>query len=136
MAQTFSIEFNGFGWQTVYPECWSEYSGTFDTVEHAAADLLQVVGEIGEAANKPQQGVEEWEASASALLSKPPLCGICSKLMNTGAVEDEDCGGDCLECMGTAGHPEAAKSFLKEVRELRTVLTTLGVNPINQRATK
>lgn len=59
LAQTFSIEFNGFGWQTVYPERWSDYSATFTTVEHAAADLLQVVGEIGDAANKPQQGGDE-----------------------------------------------------------------------------
>jgi hypothetical protein len=55
MAQTFSIEFNGIGWQTMYPDCWSEYSCTFMTPQHAAADLLAVLGEIGDAANKPQQ---------------------------------------------------------------------------------
>lgn len=50
------------------------------------------------------------------------LCGICKKPLDTGNVEDSDCGGDCLECMGTAGDPAAAKLFLEEIKKLRVRL--------------
>ena len=50
------------------------------------------------------------------------LCGICKKPLDTGNVEDSDCGGDCLECMGDSGDPAAAEHFLKEIKKLRVEL--------------
>lgn len=52
-------------------------------------------------------------------------CGICGKPLNTGRVEDDDCGGDCLECMGRAGDPAAAEHFLLEVKRLRELIEAL-----------
>jgi len=56
-------------------------------------------------------------------------CLTCKKEMGTGRVEDEDCGGDCLECMGTAGDPAAAEAFIKEVRRLRAALQEIADFP-------
>lgn len=54
MAEVFAVEFNGFGWQTVYPEKWAENSGTFTEVRHALADMTEVVYQLGDEANTPQ----------------------------------------------------------------------------------
>lgn len=49
-------------------------------------------------------------------------CNICKRPLDTGRVEDGDCGGDCLECMGDSGDPAAAKLFLEEIKKLRAEL--------------
>lgn len=49
-------------------------------------------------------------------------CATCKKDLDTGRVEDQDCGGDCLACMGSFGDPYAAKAFLEEIERLRAAL--------------
>lgn len=42
-------------------------------------------------------------------------CAICGKIMDTGAVKDKNCGGDCFECMAKAGDPDAIESINKSI---------------------
>lgn len=51
---------------------------------------------------------------ARRLAAKAPRCGICRRLLKTGAVAAMDCGGDCLRCMAEAGDPDAIVALGKE----------------------
>jgi len=39
-------------------------------------------------------------------------CKVCSGEMNTGAVGDRDCGGDCLQCLADCGDLDCKESLV------------------------
>ena len=46
---------------------------------------------------------------------KLPKCKICSRAM----IPEEDCGGDCVYCLGEAGDPECVKHVRPSRHELQ-----------------
>jgi hypothetical protein len=51
------------------------------------------------------------------------LCNICGKEMGTGRVADENCGGDCLECMALVGEdPDCWLALAKSLKDERDAL--------------
>lgn len=45
--------------------------------------------------------------TARAVQSLTPICGICKKLM----IKEEDCGGDCIQCMADSGDHQAIEAL-------------------------
>lgn len=41
-----------------------------------------------------------------------PLCQMCRKPMNTGAIADVDCGGDCAQCVADSGDVTAQAALV------------------------
>jgi len=39
-------------------------------------------------------------------LKRMDLCHTCHKIMDTGLLQDTNCGGDCTACMAEAGDPD------------------------------
>ena len=52
-------------------------------------------------------------------------CNTCNGEMNTGAVGDRDCGGDCLRCMADAGDPDCIEALFLDMMD-RLSKTTLA----------
>ena len=39
------------------------------------------------------------------------LCNLCHKIMDTGALQDVNCGGDCTACMADSGDLDCIKTM-------------------------
>jgi len=50
-------------------------------------------------------------------LQRLDLCNICHKIMDTGLLQDVNCGGDCTACMADAGDPDCINT-MRAVKEL------------------
>jgi len=52
-------------------------------------------------------------------------CLLCKKDLNTGNIEDKDCGGDCLACMAREGDPDCIEELIMALEELHMDKPTL-----------
>jgi hypothetical protein len=67
--------------------------------------------------NKMYAHAEMYLKEALAQEQEPMPCNICGKQMNTGRVEDMDCGGDCCACMAMIGDPDCEALLSKHKQE-------------------
>lgn len=52
-------------------------------------------------------------------LKRVDLCLTCHKIMDTGLLQDTNCGGDCTACMADAGDPGCIET-MKAVKEIES----------------
>jgi hypothetical protein len=50
-------------------------------------------------------------------LKRLDLCKLCHRVMDTGRLQDTNCGGDCAACMAEADDPQAI-NIIKAVAEI------------------